>query len=115
MLLRPIAVIQLFPLSFFFSVFSNTDNIIILRKIGDTSTEEEKNGTQKQQKNSSFSREQSNPPKHRQQRGKFYRKIIRGKKKSEIFLSNWISKFTNLECVLKLHVASLSSCYLLLV
>ena len=57
MLLTPIAVNQLFPLSLFFSVFSNTDNIIILRKIGDTSTEE-KNGTQKEQKNSSFSRQQ---------------------------------------------------------
>lgn len=54
-------------------MFSNTDDIIILRKIG-MDTEEIKNETQNDKKNTSVSRQQSNADKHHQQRGKVYKK-----------------------------------------
>uniref|UniRef100_A0A4X1W773 Uncharacterized protein n=2 Tax=Sus scrofa TaxID=9823 RepID=A0A4X1W773_PIG len=45
------------------------DDIIILRKIEDTSTEEIKDGAENHLKNNSVSRRRSNTRKHRRQRG----------------------------------------------
>ena len=78
--MRHIVVIQLFPLSLFFSVFSNTDDIIMCRKIEGVNTEERKNETQNNKTSTSVSIQQSDADKHRQQRGKVYKKITRGKK-----------------------------------
>lgn len=68
-------------------LFSHTDDIIILRKIENTSTEEREMETQNEREKNSVSKCQPNAPRHHKQRGKVYKKITCCKK-SEIFVSN---------------------------
>lgn len=65
-------VIWLFPFSSF--LFSHTDDIIILRKIENTSTEEKEMETQNESEKNSVSKCQLNDSRHHKQRGKVYKK-----------------------------------------